>query len=46
MQWLQDPKQSNATNVNNVRREDSKHFGKKGRNIWKLILMNLKLTVR
>ena len=29
MQWLQDPNQSNANNLNNVRREDSRHFGNK-----------------
>ena len=29
MQWLQDPKQSNVDNLNNVRRKDSKHFREK-----------------
>jgi hypothetical protein len=29
MQWLQDPKQSNVDNQNNVRREASRHFRKK-----------------
>jgi len=29
MQWLQDPSQSNVDNVNNVRREASKHFRSK-----------------
>jgi len=29
MQWLQDPNQSNVDNVNNVRREASRHFRKK-----------------
>jgi len=28
-QWLQDPDQSSANNLNNLRREDSKYFGKK-----------------
>jgi hypothetical protein len=27
MQWLQDPNQSNVHNLNNVRREGSRHFG-------------------
>jgi len=31
MQWLQDPNQSNVDNLNNERREDSRHF----RNKWK-----------
>jgi hypothetical protein len=26
MQWLQDPKQSNVDNLNNVRREASRYF--------------------
>ena len=26
MQWLQDPSQSNVDNLNNVRREASRHF--------------------
>ena len=29
MQWLQDPKQSNVDNLNNVRHEASRHFRKK-----------------
>jgi len=29
MQWLQDPNQSNVDNLNNVRREASRHFRKK-----------------
>jgi hypothetical protein len=29
MQWLQDPKQSNVDNLNNVRREASRHFRSK-----------------
>jgi len=27
MQWVQDPNQSNVNNLNNVRREASRHFG-------------------
>ena len=30
MQWIQDPSQSNADNLNNVRRGASRHFRKKG----------------
>ena len=33
MQWLQDPKQSNVDNLNNVRCEGSRHFSNKRRNI-------------
>jgi len=29
MQWVQDPSQSNVDNLNNVRRDDSRHFGEK-----------------
>ena len=29
MQWLQDPNQSNIDNLNNVRREASRHFRNK-----------------
>ena len=47
-QWVQNPSQSNVDNINNVRREDDRHFrgGKERRPIWKLKLRNLKLTVR
>ena len=30
MQWLPDPKHSDVDNLNNVRREASRHFRKKG----------------
>ena len=29
MQWLQDPNQSNVDNINNARREASRHFRNK-----------------
>ena len=29
MQWIQDPSQSNVDNLNNVRRDASRHFRKK-----------------
>ena len=31
MQWVQDPKQSNIDNLNNVRREASSHFRNKNK---------------
>jgi len=46
MQWVQDPNHSNADKLNNVRCEASRHFRQKRRNMWKLKLRNLKLTVR
>jgi len=46
MQLLQDPSQRNVDNPNNVRSAVSRYCGEKRRNIWKLKLMNLKLTVR
>ena len=33
MQWLQDPNQSNVENIINARREASRHFRNKKRNI-------------
>ena len=33
MQWIQDPSRSNADNLNNVRRDDSRHFMNKRRHI-------------
>jgi len=46
MQWVQDPNESNVHNLNNVRHKASRHFRKIIRNICKLKLMNLQLTVR
>ena len=46
MQCVQDQIESNVDNLNNVRREASKHFRNKRRNIRKLNFRNLKLTVR
>jgi len=45
MQWLQDPKQINFNNLKSVRREASRHFRKIRRNILKVNLIVLKLTV-
>jgi hypothetical protein len=33
MQWIHDPNQSNVDNLNNVRRDASRHFRKKRRHI-------------
>jgi hypothetical protein len=46
MQWLQDPNQSNVDNLNNLRCEASRHFRNKRKNVLKLELINLKLTVK
>jgi len=43
MQWLQDPNQSNVDNLNNVRREASRHFRNKRKEYMKA---NLELRVR
>ena len=46
MHWIQDPSQSNVDNMNNVRRNASRHFRNKKKAYLKLKLRNLKLTVR
>ena len=46
MQWIKDPSQSNVNNLNNVRREVSRHFRNKKKAYLREILRNLKLTVR
>ena len=53
IQWLQDPNQTTVDKINTVKPEASRHFINKRkkeyqekRNILKLKLMNLKLTVR
>jgi hypothetical protein len=43
MQWLQDTSQINADSLNYVRREVSRHFRNKQRNILKLKFRNLKV---
>jgi hypothetical protein len=35
LQWLQDPSEINGANLNNIRREASKHFGNKKREYLK-----------
>ena len=46
MQWIQNPSQSSVDNMNNVRREASRHFRIKKKAYLKVKLRNLKLTVR
>jgi len=46
MQWVQNPSQRNVDNLNNVRREARTHIREKRKNILKLKLRILKLTVR
>jgi hypothetical protein len=46
MQWLQDPKQSNLVNLNNVRHEASKHFRNKKEEYLKAKVDDCKVTVR
>ena len=41
MQWLQDPDQSNVDNLENVRREASRHFRNKKREYMKIIFNEL-----
>jgi hypothetical protein len=44
MQWLKDPNQNSIDDLNNVRPESSRNFGKKRRNISKEKSMKLKQT--
>ena len=44
MQWVQDPNQSNADNLNNVRREASKHFKNKKKEYLKSKVEELRLS--
>jgi hypothetical protein len=46
LQWLQNPNQSNVDNVNNISHELADLSGTKRKNVRKLKLMTLKLTVR
>ena len=45
MQWIQDPSRSNVDNLNNIRRDASRHFRNKKKAFLKLKLRNLKLPV-
>jgi hypothetical protein len=46
MQWVQNANQSNVDNLNNVRREASRHFRETNKEYLKVKLRKLKLTVR
>jgi len=41
MQWIQDPRQSNVDNLNNVRREDSRHFRNKNKGYMRVKIEEL-----
>jgi hypothetical protein len=41
MQWLEDPSQSNVGNLNNVKRESSKHFRNKKKEYMKAKINDL-----
>jgi len=41
MQWVQDPSQSNVENLNNVRREASRHFRNKKKEYLKVKIEEL-----
>jgi hypothetical protein len=44
LQWLQDPSEINADNLNNVRREASRHFRNKKREYLKYKINELATT--
>ena len=44
MQWLQDPSQSSVDNLNNVRREASRHFRNKKKKYLKAKIEELENT--
>jgi hypothetical protein len=46
LQWLQDRDKTNGVDLNNVRREASRHFSSKTGNMSKTKLMSLKRTIR
>jgi hypothetical protein len=46
MVWIQDPSQSNVDNLNNVRRDASRHFRNKQKAYFKAKIEELELTVR
>jgi hypothetical protein len=45
MQWIQDPSQSNVDNLNDVRRDASKHFSNK-KEYWKAKIEELKTNIK
>jgi hypothetical protein len=46
LQWLQDPSEINGDNLNNIRRETSRHFRNKNREYLKKKLMSFQRTVK
>jgi hypothetical protein len=46
MQWIQDPSRSNSDNLNNVRRDASRHFSNKKKAYLKAKIEELEKTVR
>ena len=46
MQWLQDPKQSNLDNLNNVRRDASRHFRSKKKEYLKAKIEELESKIK
>jgi len=46
MQWVQDPSQSNVDNLNNVRREASRHLTKKKEEYLKAKIEELKTNFK
>jgi len=45
IQWVQDPSQSNVDNLNNVRREDSRHFRNKKKEYLKANIEELETNI-
>jgi len=46
MQWIQDPSQSNEDNLNNVRRDDSRHFRNKRKAYLKAKIEELETNIK
>jgi len=46
MRWAQDPTQSNVDNLNNVRREDSRHFKNKKKEYLKAKIKELEINCK
>jgi len=46
MQWIQDPSQSNVDNLNNVRRDVSRHFRNRTKAYLKAIIEELETNSR
>jgi hypothetical protein len=46
MQWLQDPIQGNVDNINNVRREASRHFRNTGKEYLQAKIEELETNIK